>query len=66
MNRKHVEIIIMFGEGKLFKLDYVKDNVAHYIADRKKTKIQVTSSLFNESEITLIELIKKEGFKYDK
>ena len=63
MNRNKVEIIISFGEGKLFELDYVKDNVAHYVADRKKTKITVTSSLFNEETITLIELIKMDSFK---
>ena len=59
----NLKIIINYGEGKLFTLDHVKDNVAHYVADKKKTKIQVTSSLFNKEEITLIELIKMEGFK---
>ena len=55
---EELKIIINFGEGKLFQLDYVKDNVAHYTADKKKTRIEVTSTLFNKETETLINLIK--------
>ena len=65
MNKSKVEIIINFGEGKLFTLDFVKDNIAHYVADKKKTKVSVCAELFNPETITLIELINKESFNYD-